>query len=50
MDECRHCGSKALTLFKGAPGYDVDYSCGDCGEWQNAIVNSAWVIVGYKDD
>ena len=49
MNECRFCGSKELTLWKGAPGYDADFSCGDCGEWQKAIVNSAWALVGYKD-
>jgi hypothetical protein len=59
MTECRFCGSKALTLWKGAPtnkepwvtlGYDADFSCGDCGEWQKAIVDSVrGIVVGYND-
>jgi len=27
---------------------NADYSCEWCGEWQNAILNSAWLIVGYE--
>ena len=46
MDKCRFCGLRGLVLST----VNSDYSCEHCGEWQNAILNSAWVIVGYESE
>ena len=45
---CRFCGDNEgnLTVSK----INADYSCQSCGEWQNAILNSAWYIVAYEGD
>tara|TARA_R110002074_G_scaffold349593_1_gene520171 strand:- start:2938 stop:4011 length:1074 start_codon:yes stop_codon:yes gene_type:complete len=46
---CRNCKKPTeMTLFSGAPGYDADYTCDVCGEDQDAILNSAYEIVGYN--
>lgn len=45
MDKCRYCGLRGLVLSTAAE----DYSCEHCGEWQNAILNSAWEITGHSD-
>jgi hypothetical protein len=44
MDKCKFCGLRGLVLS----AINADYSCEHCGEWQNAILNSAWVIIGYE--
>ena len=44
MDKCRYCGLRGLVLST----INADYSCEHCGEWQNAILNSAWAIEGYE--
>lgn len=44
MDKCRYCGLRGLILST----INADYSCEHCGEWQGAILNSAWEIVGYE--
>ena len=44
MDKCRYCGLRGLVLST----INVDYSCEHCGKWQDATLNSAWVIVNYK--
>jgi len=46
MDKCRFCRLEGLVLSK----INADYNCEYCGEWQNAILNSAWLIVGYETD
>lgn len=46
MDKCRFCGLRGLVLST----INADYTCEHCGEWQNAILNSAWLIVGYETD
>ena len=46
MTKCRFCGLCGLVLSTACQ----DYSCEYCGEWQNAILNSAWLIVGYKEE
>ena len=47
--ECRHCKEPtSMTLWKGGYGYDADFTCDECGEPQNAILNSAYEIVGYN--
>jgi hypothetical protein len=45
MDKCRFCGLRGLVLSTAC----ADYSCEHCGEWQGAILNSAWLIVGYEE-
>ena len=44
MDKCKFCGLRGLVLST----VNEDYSCEQCGEWQDAELNSAWLIVGYK--
>lgn len=44
MDKCRYCGLKGLVLST----INADYSCEHCGKWQEAQLNSAWVVVGYE--
>lgn len=44
MNKCRFCGENYLVLSTA----NADYSCEWCGEWQDAILNSAWLIIGYK--
>jgi hypothetical protein len=44
MDKCRFCGLRGLVLSTA----NADYSCEHCGEWQEAILGSAWEITGYK--
>lgn len=46
MDKCRFCGLRGLVLSTAC----ADYSCEHCGEWQGAILNSAWLIVGYEEE
>ena len=47
--ECRYCKEPtSMTLWKGGYGYDADFTCDECGEPQNAILNSAYEIVGYN--
>jgi len=43
-DKCKFCGLRGLVLSM----INNDYSCEYCGEWQGAILNSAWIIVGYE--
>lgn len=44
MDKCKFCGLRGLVLST----INADYSCEYCGKWQEAILNSAWLIVGYE--
>jgi hypothetical protein len=44
MDKCRYCGLRGLVLST----INADYSCEHCGEWQEAILNSAWEIIDYE--
>ena len=44
MDKCRYCGLRGLVLST----INADYSCEHCGEWQEAILNSAWEIIDYS--
>lgn len=44
MDKCRYCGLRGLVLST----INADYTCEHCGEWQNAILNDVWSIVGYE--
>ena len=46
MDKCRYCGLRGLVLSTA----NADYSCEHCGEWQNAILNDVWAIVGYEEE
>ena len=46
MDKCRYCDQSGLVLSM----VSADYSCEYCGEWQDAILNSAWRILGYKKE
>lgn len=46
MDKCRYCGLKELMLST----VNADYSCEHCGKWQDAILNSVWLIVGYESE
>lgn len=43
-DKCRYCGLRGLVLST----INADYSCEYCGEWQDAVLNSAWLVVGYE--
>ena len=45
MDKCRYCGLRGLVLST----INADYSCEHCGEWQDAELDSAWIITGYKE-
>jgi hypothetical protein len=44
MDKCRYCGLRGLILST----INTDYSCEHCGEWQSAVLNDVWSIVGYE--
>lgn len=44
MDKCRFCGLRGLVLSI----INSDYSCEHCGEWQEAILNSAYEITAYE--
>jgi hypothetical protein len=44
MSKCRYCKEQGLVLST----INADYSCEYCGEWQGAILNSAWLIAGYE--
>ena len=46
MDKCRNCGLRGLVLSMA----NLDYVCDHCGEWQNAILNSTWEIIGYTEE
>jgi hypothetical protein len=46
MDKCRFCGLRGLVLSTA----NEDYSCEHCGEWQDAMLNSIWEVVGYKKE
>lgn len=46
MDKCRYCGLRGLILST----INADYSCEHCGEWQSAIVNDVWSIIGYEGE
>lgn len=46
LDKCRFCGLSGLVLSKA----NADYSCEHCGQWQNALLNSVWEIVGYEGE
>jgi hypothetical protein len=44
MNKCRYCKEQGLVLST----INADYSCEYCGEWQGAILNSTWLIIGYE--
>ena len=44
MNKCRYCKEQGLVLST----INEDYSCEYCGEWQGAILNSTWLIIGYE--
>jgi hypothetical protein len=46
MNKCRYCKEEGLVLST----INADYSCEYCGEWQNAILNTAWYVAGYKEE
>jgi len=46
VDKCRYCGLRGLVLST----INADYSCEYCGEWQSAIVNDVWSIIGYEGE
>jgi hypothetical protein len=46
MNKCRYCKEQGLVLST----INADYSCEYCGEWQNAIVNDVWSIIGYEGE
>jgi|TARA_R100000455_G_C6269759_1_gene125432 hypothetical protein len=43
---CRFCGDDGGNLVLST--INADCYCEACGEWQDAILNSAWYIVGYE--
>jgi hypothetical protein len=45
-DLCRYCKEKGLVLST----INADYSCEYCGQWQYALLNSAWIIIGHADE
>ena len=46
IDKCRFCGLRGLVLST----INADYSCEHCGEWQEAILNDVYLIVGYETE
>ena len=42
-DKCRYCKEVGYLVLSTAIGDEV---CEACGEWQDAILNSAWAKVG----
>ena len=46
IDKCRFCGMRGLVLST----INADYSCEHCGEWQEAILNDVYLIVGYEKE
>ena len=42
-DECRYCKEVGCLVLSTAVADEV---CEMCGEWQDAILNSAWAKVG----
>jgi hypothetical protein len=46
MNKCRYCKEEGLVLST----INADYSCEYCGEWQNAILNTAWYVARYKEE
>ena len=43
MNKCRYCGEVGCLVLSTAVADEV---CEMCGEWQDVILNSAWVKVG----
>ena len=44
MDKCRYCKESTLVLSM----INEDYSCESCGQWQDAVVGTAWELLGFK--
>ena len=44
--KCRWCGKSGYLVLST---YVADEICEACGEWQEAILNSAYVKVGYYE-
>ncbi len=44
---CIKCGDFGSLILSTA---NADYSCEVCGEWQDAILGSAWEIIGYTKE
>jgi hypothetical protein len=46
MNKCRYCKEQGLVLST----INADYSCEYCGEWQSAVLNDVWSIIGYEGE
>ena len=46
MNKCRYCKEQGLVLST----INADYSCEYCGEWQSAVLNDVWLIIGYEGE
>ena len=44
MNNCRYCETDSLVLSTA----NKDYRCEYCGEWQSAILNDVWALIGYE--
>jgi hypothetical protein len=44
-DKCRYCHEVGYLVLSTAVGDEI---CEMCGEWQDAILNSAWAKVGVR--
>jgi hypothetical protein len=42
INKCKFCGQDGLVLST----INADYVCEYCGEWQDSILNDAWMRVG----
>jgi predicted RNA-binding Zn-ribbon protein involved in translation (DUF1610 family) len=46
INTCTSCKATGGLVLSTS---NADYSCEHCGQWQDAILNSAWMIVGYRE-
>ena len=46
MNKCKYCETDSLVLSTA----NKDYRCEYCGEWQSAILNDVWAIIGYEGE
>lgn len=42
IDKCKFCKEEGLVLST----INADYVCEYCGEWQDAVLNDVWMVVG----
>jgi hypothetical protein len=47
MNKCRYCKQAGYLVLNTQIGDEV---CESCGEWQDAILNSAYIKVGLKTE